>query len=433
MQVVISQGLPKLPSPVVAPVRTPEVSSVALYGDDHTGLKLRIGVKVGDRVVPGQALFHDRLNPSIVFVSPVTGAVSEIRAGPRRTLQSLVIDVKGPPESGLDWCDPLGGFDGLAALPDSQLRQLLQQSGLWTSIRQRPGDRLAPAEGQADAVLITAIDTDPFALSPVRVLEGRWGHFWLGVAALARFARRVVWICSAPGFPMLPPELEAKAREAAFIGPHPAGLPGTHISRLSPLGIGRTAWHVGFEDVAAIGQLLQTGRLSFVRTIGLARPESAKVEPLRVPSGARVSDLVDAAGSELVCGSALAGRPAVAPFEHLGRFHRQITVLPPGKTGLQLGWPKPGCPIRLHPGQSRPLAGGMLPHEGLEKRWVLDVPPAPLLRALMTGDHEKAVALGCLDLGEEDLALASLVCPGGHDYGAYLREALDAIHREAGQ
>jgi Na+-transporting NADH:ubiquinone oxidoreductase subunit A len=147
-----------------------------------------------------------------------------------------------------------------------------------------------------------------------------------------------------------------------------------------------------------------------------------------------VSGLVPTRHTSLVCGSLLAGRSAVSPFEHLGRFHRQVTVLP--KEGSNLAarrlLPGAGSLLRLHPGHARPLAGGMLPHDGLDRRWGHEMPPAPLLRALMTGDHERAIALGCLDLGEEDLALASLTCPGGHDYGAYLREALDAIHGQKG-
>jgi Na+-transporting NADH:ubiquinone oxidoreductase subunit A len=72
----------------------------------------------------------------------------------------------------------------------------------------------------------------------------------------------------------------------------------------------------------------------------------------------------------------------------------------------------------------------MLAHDGLDRTWALGVPPTPLLRALMTGDYDRAVEMGCLDLGEEDLAIASLACAGEHDYGAYLREALDALSRE---
>ena len=71
-----------------------------------------------------------------------------------------------------------------------------------------------------------------------------------------------------------------------------------------------------------------------------------------------------------------------------------------------------------------------MPLDRLDRWWALNGPPAPLLRALMTGDLDAAVALGCLDLAEEDLALLSMACAGGHDYGVYLRTALDRYERE---
>ena len=40
---------------------------------------------------------------------------------------------------------------------------------------------------------------------------------------------------------------------AEFSGPHPAGLPGTHIHFLDPVHPAKTVWFIGYQDVAAIG------------------------------------------------------------------------------------------------------------------------------------------------------------------------------------
>ena len=69
----------------------------------------------------------------------------------------------------------------------------------------------------------------------------------------------------------------------------------------------------------------------------------------------------------------------------------------------------------------------MLPVEAFERVMPLDIPPVPLLRALLVGDTEMARALGCLELDEEDLALCSFVCPGKSDYGPLLRSCLERI------
>jgi len=43
---------------------------------------------------------------------------------------------------------------------------------------------------------------------------------------------------------------------------------------------------------------------------------------------------------------------------------------------------------------------------------------------------EKAEALGCLELDEEDLALCTFVSPGKEDFGPVLREVLEVIQKE---
>lgn len=435
MRLKVRKGLDFGPAAAPALLPAPRVSSIALYGDEPAGLRPRLAVASGERVEAGQLLCTDRHDRAVRILSPVRGVVREIREGQRRALQALVIDVEEPTPAQIEVCQPVAGLDDLAALPLERLRQYLLDAGLWAAIRERPGDRLAPSDGLADAVFITAIDTEPHAPPPAVVLDGQWDEFWLGAAALVRFSRRATWVCSAPGFPPVPRELELQVQQALFDGPHPAGLPGTHINHLAPLCPGRTAWHVGCQDVAAIGRLLSSGQLALTRLVGVGGPAAAKPGLMPVPHGALLSDLARAAGVERcepVSGSLVAGRPALPPFEYLGRFHRQVTLCLPGRAS----WPGRqrlsglGALERVRPRLPRPLAGGMLPHEGLDACWALEGPAAPLLRALMTADHDRAVALGCLDLAEEDLALASLACPGGHDYGAYLREVLDALLRE---
>ena len=60
----------------------------------------------------------------------------------------------------------------------------------------------------------------------------------------------------------------------------------------------------------------------------------------------------------------------------------------------------------------------------------LDIDPPYFLRALIVGDTEKAQALGCLELDEEDLALCAFVCPGKYNYGPLLRDVLTHIEKE---
>ena len=69
----------------------------------------------------------------------------------------------------------------------------------------------------------------------------------------------------------------------------------------------------------------------------------------------------------------------------------------------------------------------MVPTGAFERVMPLDILPTPLLKALIVEDTERARALGCLELDEEDLALCSFVCNGKYEYGAFLRMNLDDI------
>jgi Na+-transporting NADH:ubiquinone oxidoreductase subunit A len=72
----------------------------------------------------------------------------------------------------------------------------------------------------------------------------------------------------------------------------------------------------------------------------------------------------------------------------------------------------------------------MVPIGGYERVMPLDLMPTFLLRALIVGDAEQAVALGALELDEEDLALCTFVCPGKTEYGPLLRRMLDRVEKE---
>ena len=72
----------------------------------------------------------------------------------------------------------------------------------------------------------------------------------------------------------------------------------------------------------------------------------------------------------------------------------------------------------------------MVPIGLFEKVMPLDIMPTFLLRALLKDDLERAEALGCLELDEEDLALCTFVSPGKEDYGPALRRVLTTIWKE---
>ena len=238
-------------------------------------------------------------------------------------------------------------------------------------------------------------------------------------------------------------------RHTEFAGPHPAGLPGTHIHFLHPVGADRTVWHISYQDVIAIGKLFTEGQLWAERVVALSGPGFTLPRLVTTQLGASIDDLTTGELEQnlsvrLISGSVLNGHTAEDTSAWLGRYHTQVTALPrQGKRKL-FGWLRSGGYSFAGRLRSRtPEAEGellttaqygrrtaMLPITAFDKVMPLDMLPAPLLKALLIKDTDQAQLLGCLELAPEDLALCTFVCPGKNDYGAVLLENLKHIERE---
>jgi Na+-transporting NADH:ubiquinone oxidoreductase subunit A len=439
-----------VPQQVIEPAR--RCSRVGVLGADMVGLKPTFAVQPGDRVQRGQLLFEDKATPGVRHTAPAAGTVVAIHRGEKRAFQSLVIEVDGDPAA--ETQSPFAAYGGAppARLTADAVRALLLESGLWTALRTRPFSRVPdPASPPPRALFVTAIDTRPHAPSVDVVLAGRMDDFHAGVAALAQLTAGTTFVCVAAGSSVTAPTIAGVQLET-FDGPHPAGNAGTHIHLLCPVDLERTVWHVGYQDVAAIGRLFATGRLDVERVVALAGPSVQRPRLLRTRLGASTDELT--AGELLpghqrvVAGSVLDGRLAAGPVHgYLGRHHQQVSALAEAGERELFGWIAPGADKfsiwgvvlgawrrRARLALTTTTNGGkraMVPIGSFERVMPLDLMPTFLLRALLVRDDERAEALGALELDEEDLALCTFVCPGKAEYGPLLREALHRIQKEA--
>lgn len=424
------------------------VARVAVLGVDFVGLKPTMLVADGERVRIGDPLFTDKRDPRISFTAPGAGVVEAIHRGPRRILQSVVIRLDEGEEEALTFdTAPRGGVDALNA---EAIRKTLLASGLWTAFRTRPYSQIPLPDARPDAIFVPAIDTSPLAADPALVLDGLDADFGAGLKLLTKLTDGAVYVTKSPGARIPVPDLE-RVRVEEFEGPHPAGLVGTHIHFLHPVSATRAVWHVGCQDVVAMGKLFTTGRLWLARVVSLAGPMVSRPRLLRTRLGAGTEDLVrnelPRAECRVVSGSVLDGRHAHNWSAYLGRYHTQICVLAEGRSREFFGWLTPtgekfSAANVLFSGfrrKTRRFAfttsqGGspraMVPYGSYEAVMPLDILPTQLLRALLVRDTDLAQQLGCLELDEEDLALCSFVCPSKYDFGPVLRANLEQIENE---
>lgn len=420
---------------IVTHDKTP--SRIAIIGSDFIGMKPTMKVQVGDKVKIGDILFSDKKIEGIQFTSPVNGEVLEINRGAKRVFQSIVISNDG---------------NESVTFSSHSTKELLLESGEWTAIRERPFDKIADPSKEVDSIFVTAIDTNPLAPSTTTILNHGKNKdlFDSGLKAISSLTKGKVYLCTGEEFYSELPQID-NLEHKVFTGPHPAGNAGTHMHFIAPVSAKKPAWHIGFQDVIAIGHLIKNKTLFTDRFVAIGGPRVRAPRILKVRRGTEITEtfkeeVYDYNDARFIAGSILNGRTAEGVFNYLGRFHSCISVLQDVSIREFLGWQSPGLhkhsiqrtyitawlPKRLiH--YTTNLNGShraIVPIGSYEKIMPMDILATYLLRSLKSGDTDMAQKLGALELAEEDLALCSYVDPGKDDFGVDLRSILEKIEKD---
>ena len=420
------------------------VTQVAVLGEEYIGMRPTMHVQVGDAVKQGQVLFEDKKNPGVKFTAPASGKIAAVNRGAKRVLQSVVIDVAGDEKETFEKF----AADKLSGVAREQVQSQLVDSGLWTALRTRPFSKIPELGSIPNSIFVSAMDTNPLAADPTVIIAARSDDFVNGLNVLSNLTDGKLFVTKAPG--ALVDIGNAKVDTHEFAGPHPAGLVGTHIHMLDPVGPSKKVWHINYQDVIAIGALFTTGELDNTRVVALGGPVVKKPRLVQTILGASLEQLVANETTEdsvrVISGSVLNGTRASGPHAFLGRYHVQVSLIKEDKEKKLFGWIMPGSNqhsiTRAYLGHlntkrlfdmtstTNGSDRSMVPIGNYERIMPLDVLPTLLLRDIISGDTDGAQTLGALELDEEDLALCSYVCPGKYNYGPILRDCLTKIEQE---
>jgi Na+-transporting NADH:ubiquinone oxidoreductase subunit A len=423
------------------------IKSVAVLGMDFVGMKPTMMVSEGDKVKLGQILFSDKKNPGVCFTAPGAGVVKAINRGEKRVLQSVVIELQGNAQETFAKYQEAD----LATLDVGQIKENLIKSGLWVSLRTRPYGKTPAIDSKPNSIFVTAIDTNPLAADPAVIIKERASDFANGLTVISKLTDGKTYVCKAAGSDI--PTGNASIIKADFSGPHPAGLPSTHIHLIDPVNIDKFVWHLDYQAVIAIGALFTTGKLNVERVVSLAGPTAKNPRLVRTRVGANTDDLVageldDSVESRVISGSILYGHQTSDWASFLGFYSNQVSVLQEGRARQLFGWIVPGkdkysalnvytSSVDRKHNRKFPLTTdkngsnrAVVPVGVYESVMPMDILPTPLLKSLLVGDSDQAQLLGCLELDEEDVALFTFVDPGKHDFAPVLRANLTKIEKE---
>ena len=430
--------------PVVSRLVKP--GTVAVCPSDFKGFAARLLVREGDRVLAGSPVMADKKNPDILLTAPLSGTVREIVRGEKRKLLAVLITPDEVQES-VD-------FGRVDPQDTVAVRNLLLKSGLWVSIISRPYGIVADPAATPKAIFVSLFDTAPLAPDAEFCLADKAGAMQTAITALSKIAKVHLGICkcqeggSFAGF--------ENAEYHVFQGKHPAGNVGVQISHIDHIRKDETVWTVSPLMLAAMGTLINKGRMDLRRRVAVCGPAAIEPSYIETWPGMPMACLAGNAGTQtdsvrFVSGDALSGHDAGADG-YLGFFDDQVTLLKEGREFELFGWARPfrfnqfsadhayfnWCLGWLTPkrryNMDTNLHGGprafVMPDSYYAKYLPMDIFPLYLVKACLAGDIDKMEQFGIYEVLPEDLALCEFIDPSKNCIQAIVSDGIDLMLKE---
>lgn len=403
-----------------------------------------MAVKEGDAVLVGDVLFFDKKKESIKFVSPVSGTIKEIVRGEKRRIMNILIDSDGKQEAKKFTVKKVNDCSA------EEIKNLLLESGFWSSMKQRPLDIIADPSNTAKGLYVSSFDSAPLAPDYEFVLKNDMEALQTGFDALSVLMEGKVHLSSQPNSSFSGIK---GVTHHNFEGLHPAGNVGTQIHHIDPVNKGEFVWSMNIQEVAAIGKLMSSGCVDATRLIALTGSEVNSTTYLSITRGTLMETLlkntVDAENVRYISGNVLTGERKQLT-DYLGHYHNQVTVIPEGneyKFFLTSGWLGHGFDkfsnSRLFPTFLLPKSKkfrldtntngeerAFVVSGELERVFPFDILPVQLTKAAITDDIDAMESLGIYEVAPEDFALCEYVCTTKINIQEKIRQGLDLIASE---
>ncbi len=423
-------------------IQVAAATTFAIKPTDFPGIQRpKVLVNEGDTVKAGTPILLDKAMDQVIYASPVSGEVVEIKRGDKRKL--LEIKILADATVTHEKSGALDLNQDRAALADK-----LAASGVWPNLIQRPFGIVANPADSPKAIFVSGFDTHPLAPEVPFLLQGEERYFQAGIDALAKLTSGKVHL-NVDGSKAVPAIFSGvkNAQINQFSGPHPAGNVGTQIHHLDPINKGDIAWTISPYGVVQFGKFVLEGIYDASKVIALTGSEMSQRGYVKTFTGANVSSFVGGSAQadnlRIIAGNVLTGEKVDAQG-YLGFYHNQVTVIPEGKYEEFLGWLKPSSSkLSFHKaigmfsflnrgefkvdtnthGEERPfVVSGVF-----EKVMPMDILPTYLFKAIVTEDFDEMEELGLYEVIEEDVALCEFVDPSKNELQELVRHGIELL------
>lgn len=409
-------------------------------------IRPKLLVQEGDNVKVGTPVFYEANMEEVMFCSPVSGEIVEIKRGAKRKL--LEIKILADKEMEAESFQKYSSSD-LNNLSREDVVSHMAKHGVWPQIVQRPYGIVADPATTPKAIFVSGFDSHPNAPDVPYILQGKEEHFKTGLSILQKLTEGVVHL-----------GLDANAEVSQlftnldgvqankFSGPHPTGNVGVHIHHIDPVNKGDLVWTTSPYGVAQIGKLFNEGVYDASKIVAITGSEVKEPSYIKTFIGASLTKVTEgmanSGNNRVISGNVLTGE-SVGSEGYLGFYHNQVSVIPEGDYEELLGWILPstkklsfhktfGLLSFLSPGKERVVDTNQHGEHrnfvmtgAFEKVLPMDILPMYLFKAIITEDYENMEALGIYELVEEDVALCEFIDVSKHELQSILREGIEMV------
>lgn len=416
-------------------------SHVAVLPEKIPFIKPRLLREKGEKVKIGSALFEDKQNPDMKFMSPGGGEIVQISFGPRRVIREIVIQL-----------DPVESYKAFDSVSETELDHIerkelvnhLLEGGLWPLIRAFPFRNIAIPDEQPPAIFVSLDAEEPFQPAPEVYLKENQDMFGYGIRALGKLARDV-HICASRntvshlnGF--------GKHITHTYDGGYPAGDPGVLLYHTKRSSSENRSWYINGQDVLALAQFLKNGVYPVDRTMVVAGSSAKERMHVHTRTGVPLRHLAQNENgndnTRYVVGGILRGY-SVPKSSYMGFYETALALIPEGKEKEPFGFVRPGYD---KPSYSRAFLSVFNPSaltmncnlHGDERACVncgscaqvcpVDILPQFMFKSVVADEVEEALEHGLLDCAE--CGLCSYVCPSKIEICTIIKDAKESYYKE---
>jgi Na+-transporting NADH:ubiquinone oxidoreductase subunit A len=416
---------------------------LALLPEHLPFVKPRLKVEMGDSIALGAPLIEDKRSPEIRFLSPGGGRVVDIRFGPRRVIQEIVIQLDDD-ENAVEF--EQYSLEDIEKMSRAQVVQALVAGGLWPFIRELPFRDYARPDFAPPALFVSLDSLEPFHPAPRVYLSGNEALFRFGLRVLDKLVEGRIHVCKHRASNGLAPSIDDLIN-LSYTGKYPAHDPGVLLYRMKSSSDENRCWFINGQDVVLIARLLRDGVYPTERVVSLggsgAHQPKHFITRMGVPLPVITAEQDQEDGQRYIQGGIMTGY-GVSSRSYLGFSETALNLVPQGNhKGELLGL--------FHPGYRKPSFSraflSALNREALEMDCNMhggeraciacgycslvcpvDILPQFTYKAILAGEVEESLEHGLLDCVE--CALCSYVCPSKIELFETLKNAKADFYKE---